>query len=79
MEREEALIEAVREYPCLYNTQTPNFTVQLRKKNAWMSVVSHRIDLVSCMIRNLECDLVIHCMPPISQLSSPCMHHGCAM
>lgn len=38
MERDEALIEAVREYPCLYNSRSPDFKVQLKKENAWTAV-----------------------------------------
>ena len=38
MERDETLIEAVREYPCLYNSRSPEFKVQLKKENAWKAV-----------------------------------------
>ena len=38
MERHKALIEAVREYPCLYNSRSREFKVQLKKENAWKAV-----------------------------------------
>lgn len=38
MERDEALVEAVREYPCLYNYKSPDFKVLLKKENAWTAI-----------------------------------------
>ena len=34
MEKTEQLIEAAREFPCLYNSQSPDFKVALKKENA---------------------------------------------
>ena len=33
MEKDEALIEAVRDYQCLYNSKSANFNVVLKKEN----------------------------------------------
>ena len=38
MERDELLINAVREYPCLYNSGISDFKVQLKKENAWTAI-----------------------------------------
>ena len=38
MERDEALIEAVREYLCLYNSRPPDFKVQIKKENVWSNI-----------------------------------------
>jgi hypothetical protein len=38
MERDELLIEAVKSYPCIYNSIDPDFKVQLRKENAWSAI-----------------------------------------
>lgn len=40
MERDELLIDAVREYPCLYNSKLPDFKVQLAKENAWTAIAT---------------------------------------
>ena len=38
MERDELLVNAVREYPCLYNSKIADFKVLLKKENAWTAV-----------------------------------------
>ena len=38
MEADEALIDAVREYPCLYNSRISDFEVQMKKENAWSAI-----------------------------------------
>ena len=38
MERDEALIEAVREYPYLYNSRSSEYKVQSKKENAWTAI-----------------------------------------
>ena len=38
MESDELLIDAVRQYPCLYNSKSPGFKVLLKKENAWTTV-----------------------------------------
>lgn len=38
MEADEALIDAVRGYPCLYNNRISDFKVQLKKENAWSAI-----------------------------------------
>ena len=38
MERDEALIGAVREYPCLYNSRAPDFKVLMKKENTWTAI-----------------------------------------
>ena len=38
MENDEALIEAVREYPCLYNSTIADFKITLKKENAWKAI-----------------------------------------
>ena len=38
MERDELLVNAVREYPCLYNSKIADFKVLLKKENAWTTV-----------------------------------------
>ena len=35
---DEALITAVKEYPCLYNTKLSNFKVTWKKENSWMEI-----------------------------------------
>ncbi len=38
MNTDEQLIDAVRDYPCLYNTKIADFKVQLTKENAWTAI-----------------------------------------
>ena len=38
MEKDEQLIDAVREFPCLYNSKSPDFKVTLKKENAWLKI-----------------------------------------
>ena len=38
MERDEALIEVVREYLCLYNSRSNEYKVQSKKENAWTAI-----------------------------------------
>ena len=38
MERDEAVIESVREYPCLYNSCSSEYKVQSKKENAWTAI-----------------------------------------
>ena len=40
MERDELLIEAVRDYPCLYNSKSADFKVLLKKENAWTAIAA---------------------------------------
>ena len=40
MDRDELLIEAVREYPCLYNSKIADFKVLLKKENAWTAIAA---------------------------------------
>ena len=40
MEKDEQLIEAVRGFPCLYNSKSPDFKVALNKENAWSAVAA---------------------------------------
>ena len=40
MENDEQLIEAVRGYPCLYNSRLPDFKVLLMKENAWSAIAA---------------------------------------
>ena len=42
-EFDEALITAVKEYPCLYNTKISDFKVTWKKENAWTEI-SKRLD-----------------------------------
>ena len=34
------MIDAVREYPCLYNSKIADFKVQQRNENAWTAIVA---------------------------------------
>ena len=47
MERDEQLIEAVRDYPCLYNSKSADFKVLLKKENALTLVAADCRELVS--------------------------------
>ena len=38
MEGDEALIDAVRAFPCLYNSKIAEFRVVTKKENAWKAV-----------------------------------------
>ena len=38
MEQDEQLIDAVREFPCLYDSRSPDFKVLLKKENAWLAI-----------------------------------------
>ena len=40
MDRDELLIEAVREYPCLYNSKIADFKILLKKENAWTAIAA---------------------------------------
>ena len=40
MEKDEALIEAVRDYQCLYNSKSADFKVVLKKENAWTAIAA---------------------------------------
>jgi len=40
MERNEILIDAVREYLCLYNSKIADFKVQQKKENAWTAIAA---------------------------------------
>ena len=35
---DELLVSEVKQHPCLNNTRTSDFRVQLKKKNAWKAV-----------------------------------------
>jgi len=37
MDKDELLIEAVRDFPCLYNSEIQDSKSQLKKENAWAS------------------------------------------
>ena len=39
-ELDERLIDAVRAYPCLYNSRSGDFKVSLMKENAWKAVAA---------------------------------------
>ena len=41
MESDEALIEAVKDYPCLYNNSLKDFRI-VDKENAWKAVAARR-------------------------------------
>ena len=40
MERDEQLIETLRDYPCLYNSKSADFKLLLKKENAWTAVTA---------------------------------------
>ena len=40
MEKDEALIGAVRDYQCLYNSKSADFKVVLKKGNAWTAMTT---------------------------------------
>ena len=40
MEKDEALIKAVRDYQCLYNSKSADFKVVLKKENAWTTIAT---------------------------------------
>ena len=61
MERDELLIEAVKSYPCIYNSIDPDFKVQLRKENAWSAIADalgrtgtqHKYFHVGCVVSSI--------------------------
>lgn len=38
MEQDEQLIDLVKTYPCLYDTKSADFKVNLKKENAWKAI-----------------------------------------
>ena len=38
MEEDEQLIDIVKTYPCLYDTKSADFKVNLKKENAWKAI-----------------------------------------
>ena len=50
MEKDEALIEVVRDYQCLYNSKSADFKVVLKKENVWTAIATklNRTGEVSC-------------------------------
>ena len=38
MEKDEQLFDAVREFPCQYNSKSPDFKVALKKENVWLKI-----------------------------------------
>lgn len=72
MEKDESLIEAVRAYPCLYNSKIADFKVQTKKENAW-STISESLDRtgkqIVCMVPCVSlCLCVCVCVPGMRAL-----------
>lgn len=38
MERDQLLIDAVKEHPCLYNRRTADFKIEQKKNDAWAAI-----------------------------------------
>lgn len=43
MDKDQLLITAVKEYPCLYNRRTADFKVEQKKDDAW-AAIAQRLD-----------------------------------
>ena len=58
MERDEQLIEAVRDYLVLYNSKSADFKVLLKKENAWTAVTT-RLQRTGEQCTCIRCTIVI--------------------
>lgn len=57
MDQDEQLIDAVREYPCLYNSKSPDFKIALKKENAWTVIAASLERDGKSSEKQCECDL----------------------
>ena len=68
MVRDEELIEAVRDYPCLYNSKSADFKVLLKKENA-LTLVAARLQRTGEQCTCIRRAIVVSAFYFVSQLS----------
>ena len=59
MERDEQLIEAVRDYPCLYNSKSADFKILMKKENAWTAVAA-KLQRTGEQVKCIGCTVIFN-------------------